>query len=122
MTNINDKILQAMQDEQGDYQSLEEKSTVLGLIAQSFKGTFRYTFIFVVLMQLAFAGLAVFCGYHLLQAVEASSKVDWLAGVILAAIAFGIARLWFFMELNRLSVLREIKRVEMQIALLSAKL
>lgn len=122
MTNINEKILQAMQDEHEDYQSLEEKSTVLGLIAQSFKGTFRYTFVFVVLMQLTFAGLVVFCGYHLLHAADAASKVDWLAGVMVSAIAFGIARLWFFMELNRLSVLREIKRVEMQIALLSAKL
>ena len=30
-----------------------------------------------------------------------------------------ISRLWFFMELNRLSVIREVKRVELQVSLLA---
>jgi hypothetical protein len=34
-------------------------------------------------------------------------------------VAFAIARIWFFMELNRLSVIREVKRVELQISLLA---
>ena len=33
-----------------------------------------------------------------------------------------VLRLWYFMELNRLSIRREIKRVELQVSLIDAKL
>ena len=46
-------------------------------------------------------------------------KINWLAGTLSTVVAFAIARLWFFMELSRLSVIREIKRVELQVSLLA---
>ena len=49
-------------------------------------------------------------------------KIEWFSGLVAAVIAFAIARVVFFMELTRLSLLREMKRMELQIAFLSKKL
>jgi hypothetical protein len=73
----------------------------------------------VVSLHLIFAGLAIYCAYHLVNELDVGLKINWLAGTLSTVVAFAIARIWFFMELNRLSVIREVKRVELQISLLA---
>lgn len=119
MKNINQKILEALKDDKAAHEFSEEQANALQLIGQSFKGTFRLTFIVIVTMQLIFAGLAIYCAYHLVNEVDIGLKLNWLAGTLSTVVAFAIARIWFFMELNRLSVIREIKRVELQVSLLA---
>jgi hypothetical protein len=119
MKNINQKILEALKDDKAAHEFSEEQANALQLIGQSFKGTFRLTFIVIVTLQLIFAGLAIYCAYYLVNEVDIGLKINWLAGMLSAVVVFAVARLWFFMELNRLSVIREIKRVELQVSLLA---
>ena len=119
MKNINQKILEALNDDIAAEEFSEEEANALQLIGQSFKGTFRLTFVVIVTMQLIFAGLAIYCAYHLVNELDIGLKINWLAGTLSTVVAFAIARIWFFMELNRLSVIREIKRVELQVSLLA---
>lgn len=119
MKNINQKILEALKDDDAAHEFSEEQANSLQLIGQSFKGTFRLSFAVVVSLQLIFAGLAIYCAYHLVNELDVGLKINWLAGTLSTVVAFAIARIWFFMELNRLSVIREVKRVELQISLLA---
>jgi hypothetical protein len=121
MDNINQKILDALKNDPAANNFSEEQANALQLIGQSFKGTFRLTFFVVVALQLVFAGLAIYCAYLLVNETDIGLKINWLAGTLASTIGFAIARLWFFMELNRLSVIREIKRVELQVSLLAEK-
>lgn len=122
MSDINKKILNAIEDDMSDSPLPEADATAIGLIRSSFKGTFRYTMMVIIILQLCFLGLGIYCAYQMLGTDVIGSKIEWLCGVIAAIVAFAVARLWFFMELNRLSLLREMKRMEMQIAFLSKKL
>ena len=122
MNDINKKILEALEQEGADTLLPEAEATAIGLIRSSFRGTFRYTMIFVVFLQLCFAGLGVYFAYQMFGTDALGAKIDWLAGVIASIMAFAVARLWLFMELNRLSLLREMKRMEMQLAFLAKKL
>ncbi|MFT5923414.1 MAG: hypothetical protein ACI9LE_000394 [Paraglaciecola sp.] len=119
MKNINQKILEALKDDEAAHEFSEEQANSLQLIGQSFKGTFRLSFAVVVSLQLIFAGLAIYCAYHLVNELDVGLKINWLAGTLSTVVAFAIARIWFFMELNRLSVIREVKRVELQVSLLA---
>ncbi|MFC3120146.1 DUF6768 family protein [Agaribacter flavus] len=120
MNKLDQKLLDAIRDsaEKQD-ESIEEQANALQLIVRSFKGSFRLTFAVVVLIQIVCAGFAVYFAYQMFHEADLAIKLNWLAGVIVASIAFGIARLFFFMELNRLSVIREIKRVELQLSVLA---
>jgi hypothetical protein len=119
MKNINQKILGDLKDDKVTDDFSEEQANALQLTGQRFKGTFCLTFVVIVSMQLIFAGLAIYCAYHLVNALDIGLKINWLAGTLSTVVAFAIARIWFFMELNRLSVLRAVKRVELQISLLA---
>ena len=119
MSDINEKILKAMQEEQANDYVPEDQANIFSLIRQSFKGVFRFMAIAATLLMLLFAGLSVYCGYHMLDVADAGGKIEWATGALAAFMVFVALRLWFFMEINRLSVLREIKRVELQVALLA---
>lgn len=117
--DINQTILEAMQQDSKEDTVSEEQANALQLIGKSFKGTFRITAIVVVCLQLIFVGLGIYSTIELFAEIDSAIKLHWLLGALVSFIAFAVARLWMFMELNRLSVLREIKRVELQVALLS---
>ena len=123
MDNMNKTILQAMQETKPKMDDFsEEKANALQLIIHSFKGTFKLTFFAVLTLQLICFGFALYFGYAMLYEPDLAMKINWLAGTVLAVIAFAIARLFLFMELHRLSVLREVKRVELQLSVIAQAL
>lgn len=123
MNDIDDKILAAIRAETeqtlGEY---SEELGLFGLVGESFKGAFRWPTIAVFVLIFVFAGLTVYCGIYFFHATDIALKMNWFAGGLLAAIIVTVLRLWFFMELNRLSLKREIKRVELQVSLLATKI
>ena len=46
----------------------------------------------------------------------------WGAGAMLSALGLGLIKLYFFMEIQKNAIVREIKRVELQVAGLTAAL
>lgn len=122
MNDIDDKILAAIRSETEE--SLKEYSEELGLfglVGETFKGTFRWVVITAIVLILIFFGLSVYCATHFLHATDIAMKLNWFAGMLLSFIVFVIMRLWFFMEVNRVSIKRDIKRVELQLSLLATK-
>ena len=123
MDNMNKAILQAMQNAEIKEDSFsEQKANALQLIVHSFKGTFKLTFLVILTLQLVCFGFALYFGYFMYHEVDAAMKINWLAGAMLSVISFAIARLFMFMELHRLSLLREIKRVELQLSVIAQAL
>lgn len=123
MNDIDDKILAAIQAEtEQSLEEYQEELGIFGLMGESFKGAFRWVVIFAIILILIFLGLVVYCAINFFHATDLALKLNWLAGGLAAFIVFAILRLWFFMELNRLSIKREIKRVELQVSLLATKI
>lgn len=123
MTNLDDKILNAIANEHASSdEDYSKELGLFGLIGKSFKGTHKWIVFIVFLLVFIFLILTVYCGYNFYHATELSNKLNWMAGGFLFFIGFALLRLWYFMELNRLSLKREIKRVELQVSLLVKKL
>jgi hypothetical protein len=48
-------------------------------------------------------------------------KLNWMAIALAMLIFLGFLRLWYFQERSRLSILRELKRLELQLSLQARK-
>jgi len=123
MSDIDEKILAAIKTE--SRQSMDEYSKELGpirLVIESFKGAFRWMAVLSVVLILVFVGIGVYCAFNFYHATDLAIKFNWFGGALLAFIIVTVLRLWFFMELNRLSIRREIKRLELQVSLLVNKI
>ena len=57
----------------------------------------------------------------MLAAVEVREVVAWSVGAILAMLGVAMLKMYFWMEMNKNVVLREVKRLELQIARVAAR-
>ena len=123
MNDIDDRILAAIRSETeeslGEY---SEELGLFGLVGESFKGALRWVVFAAFALILIFIGMGVYSAINFYHATDIAVKLNWFAGSALAFLIVIVLRLWYFMELNRLSIRREIKRVELQVSLLGAKL
>lgn len=123
MGNIDEKILEALNSEDKEVMdNYGQELGFFGLIAESFRGKLKAIVIVVFICILIFAVMLFYCAINFFSVDDIGMKLNWLAGGLTALIVIGLLRLWYFMELNRLSVIREVKRLELQISLLAKKL
>ena len=123
MSDIDEKILEALnQEDKEAMDSYGEELGFFGLVAESFRGKLKSIVIAVFILVLVFAVILVYSTFHFFSAEDIAAKLNWLAVGLTALIVIGLLRLWYFMELNRLSIVREVKRLELQISLIGKKL
>jgi hypothetical protein len=64
---------------------------------------------------------AAYCGWKFFGANEPIAAARWGAGTLLLMTMVGFLKLWFWLRMESNRVLREIKRLELQIARASAR-
>ncbi len=123
MSEIDDKILAAIRQEtEESLDDYKDELGLFGLVNESFKGKLRWVVITAFLLILIFIGIGIYCAFQFVHAPDVMVKLNWLGGSALAFLLVIALRIWYFIELNRLSIRREIKRVELQVSLLGSKI
>lgn len=121
MTSIDDRIKTALEQDTKEIDALLAKEGGLpDMISASFKGGLRRWMFLVWPLTLIVTGFMVWSIYNFFTAGE--SYIYWgfcSVGLMMMQIAL---KQWSWMEMNRASMAREIKRLELVIAGLSAKL
>jgi len=120
--NIDERIRNELHDQGNavDELNLEEKS-LFGMLNRVFTGGLARWAAFAMALTLVFFGLTVWCGYEFFTAAGVDNRVFW--GVLAVAAFHGLSmfKMWFFMEMNRHSLTREVKRVEIALARLNER-
>ena len=89
-----------------------DENSLFGMLGRVFTGNLRRWAAFGMLLTLAFVALTAWCGYGFFTATGTGDRVFWGLPALAALHAVSTLKLWFFMEMNRNSVIREVKRVE----------
>ena len=119
MDDLNEKILRAMREQNGR-ETEEVALNPLQLFIRGFGvSTFRWVAPILVGFTVIAGAVAIYCGWNMLNTSLAADKIDWAVGCILAFLVLITVRIIIIFEINRLSVLREIKRVELQLAVVA---
>jgi hypothetical protein len=81
-----------------------------------YSGAMRGAAAFATVVTFALFLGAVYCGWRFFVASEAIDAARWGAGAIMLMVMVGFMKLWFWLRMESNRVLREIKRLELQIA------
>lgn len=100
----------------GGEQSLLQKGLEL------FKSNSKWLVMMVVTVQLVFLSLVVYSAVRFFQAEEIKDFVMWAVVFMFANLTVAMLKIWSWMEINRNSVTREIKRLELQVAYMTKRL
>jgi hypothetical protein len=125
MTNTNDldrKIQQALSDEDAELFGEVGEMAMFEMMFDSFKGRLRRWMCFVFVFLFVFAALMFYCLWRFVTAQSADDRVFWGVFFIMTGLAQAMMKMWWWMQMDKRSVLREIKRVELQIATLAGRL
>jgi len=77
--------------------------------------------IFATILTFVLFLAAVYCGWKFYGAGEAIDAARWGAGAVMLMVMVGFLKIWFWMRMESNRVLREVKRIELQLARMQAK-
>ena len=87
-----------------------------------FRGRLRWYSVMFFAMMMAGTALALFCGFRFVSTSDVPAMLRWGAGFFLCVIAALGAKNWYWMQMEHVAMMREIKRVELLVAHLAAEL
>lgn len=102
-------------------EGLEDRS-MAELLAETFRGRHRRLAIGGAVVNLAIFAAGIFAAVQFVRADVARSMILWGA---ITLFCFGVVtaiKIWYWLEMNRLAITREVKRVELQVVQLSQRL
>ncbi len=123
MKDIDEKIRAALQQE--DPELLEHyrgEQSISQMVADSFRSRNRWLIVLVFVSTTALFLLEILAAYQFFQAESTRWMVGWATGFLFCAIGITMMKVWYWMELNRNTLAREIKRLELEVANLSRRL
>ena len=117
--SIDEMIARALGDgEKEEFEALGEL-TLFEQIVETFRGRTRWLNGILIVYSLLFSTLFGVSIFRFLAATEVREQIMWASLGILAMVIIGLLKMWYWMELNRVTIMREIKRLELQVARLA---
>lgn len=118
MTSIDDKIKQALSDEYNQLISENDKidANPFKQMSIGFKSKMGWMYALVVIFTTLFAFLMFYSMYSFYHETEIKSLIGWGVAIIVFGLVTQISKMWYWSELGRNRVIREIKLLELQIA------
>lgn len=124
MNDIDAKIREALRQEDAElFAEFEEEPSIFEMTMAVFRGRNRWlTIFFGVVWMLAVMAILVFAIVKFLDAETTRSQLAWSLVSVACMLGVVLIKTWGWLEIHRNYVTREIKRVELQIALLAKRL
>jgi hypothetical protein len=123
MTQIDDAIRQALSAE--DARALEAFSGEQNMIQQAFAtlgaGPNQLIYLGGWIGGFALFAVGVATGWQFYIADDPHAMALWGAATVMAFVGIGLIKIWFFMEMHKNQIIREVKRLELQVARLAAR-
>lgn len=116
MNELDERLRAALKDADAELLEKYAEPSLPQQILDSFRGRHSWLVVLVFVYILAFLGLAVWCGFRFFEAESLRATVGWAAGFCLSMMTIGLLKIWYWMELNKTVLTREMKRLELQIA------
>lgn len=119
MKELDDLIKETLSKEEAKfYEELEEKN-LFGKITEVYKSKMGWLAILMNILHLAFA---VFFVYSIIEFFDAETTRDmiiWCSAGFLSMIFMAMLKLYVWMQMDKTDIMRELKRVELQISVLA---
>ncbi len=119
MSTLDEKIREALGDQRHtDPDLVPQEESVWSQWFGVYHGRNRWINLIAGVLTFALYALAVWCAVAFFGAESVRGMLSWGFGFIFCALSVGNLKLWHWMQMDKNCVLREVKRLELQVALL----
>ena len=122
MEGIDKLIKETLTKEEAKFYDDLDEQNAFQMIFGLFKGKNSWLIIMMnIIMAIAF-GLLIYCIIQTFDVENTNDLILWVAGVFFCLNIIGMLKLFAWMQMDKNALLREMKRLELQISSLSGKL
>ena len=118
---IDELIKEALTQEEAKFYDELGEQNILEKLGGIFKGKTGWLAIIMNLVNLIIFGLLIFCVVQFLNTEITNELIKWATAIFACLIFMGMIKLFVWMQMDKNDILRELKRLELQIATLSTK-
>ena len=119
--DLENTIREALTAEQNEWAN-EIDPGMHEMIIEVFQGKSRWFATLGFIITLVFLGIAVFSLSRFFQAESTRELVAWATTFMFCATTISMVKIWYWMEMSKNAVTREIKRFELQLARVTKQL
>jgi len=116
--NIDDLIKQALSEEESTILERLDEQSIFEQVMSTYQGKMKWLGIYVTFLILVFTVFLIYCLVEFLRTEDIRQMLLWGAGMGASFLMVMMLKIWKFMQMNKNTVLREIKRLELHIAAL----
>lgn len=123
MTNIDDTIRDALRAEDRElFEEFGGEQSLFDMVVESFRGRNLWIKVGMFFNILVFTVLAVVTAIQFFGAETTRGMIGWSTGFLFCCLGTMMMKLWWWAQMDKNSLTREIKRLELQIARLAARM
>jgi len=121
MEDVDKLIKETLNEEEAKfYDSLEEQN-LFNMIAGLYKGKNAWLTVLMHLINIVVFGFAIYCLIQTFEEENTNNLILWIAGFFFSFLMMCMLKLLSWMTMHRNAVIREMKRLELQISFLNEK-
>ncbi len=122
LEDIDKLIKEALTEEEAAFYDELEELNLLGKVGELHKGKLGWLVVLMTIVQVIAFGFFVYCLVQFLSAEETNALIKWASGGFLSIMISSFLKLFGWLQMDKRDLIREMKRLELQVSSLSAKL
>lgn len=122
MTDFDKKISETLNQEYAELLEQHEDLSLFENISETFKGKNRYLVMLTWGFMFFLVGVMALSAYKYFATTIVSHQILWASLFMMAFIGQGLIKVWYWMEMNRVAIARDLNRIELKLDLLANKL
>ena len=122
MEDIDRLIKEALSEEDSEILDRLQEQSLFESLMSNFQGKMKWIAMYSFFMILVIFALSIYCLVQFLEAEEIREMLLWGAGMMVGLVMVGMLKMWHWMQMDKNALVREIKRLELQVGLLVKKM
>lgn len=118
---IDELIKETLTAEEAKFYDELDEQNLLGMISGIFKGKLGWLAVVMNIINLIVFGILIYCLIQFFNVTETNELIKWGLGIGICLNFNAMIKLYAWMQMNKNALMREMKRLEFQISLLSSK-
>ncbi len=118
---IDQLIKEALSEEEAKFYDNLDEQNVLQMLGGVFSGKNKWLIILMNIVMVAVFGFLVYAVVQYFNTNVTNELINWSLAIIVCLLMISMLKLFTWMQMDKNSLLRELKRLELQVATLSTK-
>ena len=122
MEDIDKLIKETLTEEESKFYDELDEQGLWGSIKSIFKGKLGWLAVIMNIINLAAFGVLVYCLVQFFTVTDTNEMLQWGLGIFICSLFNTMIKLYAWMQMDKRAILREMKRLELQVSSLASKI